>query len=144
MTVKQISVFVTNMTGGLAEVSGVLGSSGVDIRALSIADTKDFGILRIIVDAPDKAVSALTGSGYIVKVTEVLAVPIKDAPGGLSEVLTVLAEAGIFIEYLYAFATRTNAQDAYVVLRVPDNEEAEKALTSKGIKLLAPEEIYNI
>ncbi len=144
MTVKQISIFVTNMTGGLAEVAGVLGNSGVDIRALSIADTKDFGILRIIVDDPDKALEALSSSGYVAKVTDVLAVPINDAPGGLAAVLSVLADANIFIEYLYAFATRTNAQDAYVVLRVPENEAAEKALTEKGIKLLAPEEIYNI
>ena len=144
MTVKQISIFVTNMTGGLAEVAGVLGNSGVDIRALSIADTKDFGILRIIVDDPDKALEALYSSGYVAKVTDVLAVPINDAPGGLAAVLSVLADANIFIEYLYAFATRTNAQDAYVVLRVPENEAAEKALTEKGIKLLAPEEIYNI
>ena len=144
MTVKQISIFVTNMTGGLAEVAGVLGNSGVDIRALSIGDTKDFGILRIIVDDPDKALEALYSSGYVAKVTDVLAVPINDAPGGLAAVLSVLADANIFIEYLYAFATRTNAQDAYVVLRVPENEAAEKALTEKGIKLLAPEEIYNI
>ena len=144
MTVKQISIFVTNMTGGLAEVSDVIGKSGVDIRALSIADTTDFGILRIIVDDPAKAVDALTAEGYIVNVTDVLAVSINDNPGGLAQVLKVLADGNIFIEYLYAFATRNSDRTAYVVIRVKDNEEASKVLMDGGVKLLSPDHIYNI
>ena len=144
MTVKQISIFVTNMTGGLAEVAQVIGQSGVDIRALSIADTTDFGILRIIVDDPDKAVAALNANGYVVTVTDVLAASIQDCPGGLATVLKLLADNGIFLEYVYAFATRNTASTAYVVLRVKDNDEASNVLTKGGVKLLSPDEIYNI
>ena len=144
MTIKQISIFVSNMTGGLAEVAETVGASGIDIRALSIADTTDFGILRLIVDDPDRALTVLQEAGYVVSVTEVLAASIADCPGGLAKVLRVLADANIPIEYVYAFASRNSVESAYVVLRLEDNAVAADVLEKNGVKLISSDEIYNI
>lgn len=143
MTIRQISVFVSNSTGGIADVADVIGKSGADIRALSIADTTDFGILRLIADDPTKAAMALSEAGYIVSVTEVLAAYIEDRPGGLSDAVRPLSDAGIMIEYAYAFVSRHD-NNAYVVLRVEDNEQAAKILTENGVRLASPEEVYKI
>lgn len=143
MTIKQISVFVSNMTGGLADIAETISKNGIDIRALSIADTTDFGILRLIVDDPDKAQTALSEAGYVVSATDVVAAHIDDQPGGLASVLRLLADAEISIEYVYAFVTR-KAKNAYVVFRLEDNERACKVLCENGVKLASPEEVYKI
>lgn len=143
MKVSQISVFLENKSGRLAEVAKLLADNGINIRALSIADTSDFGILRLIVDNPEKAAAVLRDSGLAVSLTDVIAVRMKDKPGGLSEVVQILSEANINIEYMYAFVTRSNEQ-AVVVLRVEQLDEAIAALVFHGTKLLTGEDLYGI
>ena len=143
MTIDQISVFVENKTGKLVEITGLLGNAGIDLRAMSIADTADFGILRLIVDQPQKALEILTDADCIVSVTQVLAVQIEDTPGSLSKVLGLLSDNNINIEYLYAFITRKK-ENAYVIFRLEDNDKAAKVLTANGIKLASTEEIYDL
>lgn len=143
MTINQISVFVENKAGRLAEITDLLGKNGVDLRAMSIADTSDFGILRVIVDDPQKALDALSGSGCIVTVTPVIAAKIDDQPGGLAFVLKILSDADISIEYLYAFVSR-KSDGAYVVLRVEDTEAACRVLNGNDVSVASPEELYNI
>ena len=143
MTIDQISVFVENKAGKLVEITGLLGKAGIDLRAMSIADTADFGILRIIVDQPQKALEILREADCIVSVTKVLAVQIEDTPGSLSKILGLLSENDINIEYLYAFITRKK-EHAYVIFRLEDNDKAAKILTDKGIKLACPDEIYDL
>jgi hypothetical protein len=132
MIVDQISIFIENKLGTLAEVTGILGEAGIDLRALSLADTADFGVLRVIVDDPHKALELLRAAGFVVSMTQALAVPITDAPGGLARVLRVLADAGVSVEYSYAFITRKEG-NAYVILRVADNEQAQQALWENGV-----------
>jgi hypothetical protein len=141
MTIDQISVFVENNAGKLAEITGLLGAAGIDLRAMSIADTTDFGILRLIVDQPKKAVEVLKEAECVVTVTQVIAVSIQDTPGSLSKVLKLLSDAGISIEYVYAFITRKKS-DAYVIFRVEDNERAVEILTAGGVKVACSEELY--
>ena len=106
MQVEQISIFIENKSGRLAEVTRVLGSKGINIRALSLADTSDFGILRLIVDQTDLAKAALKEQGFTVSKTEVVAVEVPDQPGGLSGILDVLDKASVNVEYMYAFVER--------------------------------------
>ena len=134
--VDQISVFIENKIGALAEVTGVMGDAGIDLRALALADTTDFGVLRLIVDDPKRALSLLRESGFVVSVTQTLAVPIHDAPGGLAKVLKILAEEKVSVEYAYAFISRRQG-NAYVILRVEDNDYAQNILTRRGIEMLA-------
>jgi hypothetical protein len=143
MTIDQISVFVENTPGGLADVTETLGDAGVDLRALSIADGTDFGILRIVVGETDKAVEALKAAGYVASVTAVLAVKLEDTPGSLAKVVRVLADEGVSVEYLYAFITR-NAGDAYVVLRIEDEARAVKIFGDHGIATVSKEQIFEI
>lgn len=143
MAVKQISVFLENKSGRLAAVAKLLGEKGVNIRALSIADTSDFGILRLIVNDPDKAYKALKEGGFTVSATDVLAVAVPDAPGGLAPALAALENAGINIEYLYAFvAQRENM--AMVLFKVNDTDGATAALTKAGFNVPKPEEVYSV
>jgi len=142
MFIQQISAFVENKSGTLAEITDVLLQSKIDIRALSIADTTDFGILRMIVSAPDLALAALKDAGITVSVTDVIAVAVDDAPGGLHGVLAILSEANIGLEYAYAFTGRLAASSAYVILRVGDNKAAVTALQAGGITLLTTDEVY--
>ena len=135
MNIKQISVFVENKKGRLAEITEALAKAKVDIRALSIADTTDFGILRLIVDKPDDAAVALKELGVTVSITNVIAIGIEDAPGAFSVPMRLLADAGIDVEYMYAFITR-KSERAYVILRVNDNDIAAKILIDKGVELL--------
>lgn len=135
MLIKQISVFVENKEGRLAEITETIAKAGVDIRALSIADTTDFGILRLIVDKPHETEKALRDSGFTVSVTNVIAVGIDDVPGGFAKPMRVLANAHIDVEYMYAFISR-DTKKAYVILRVNNNETATKALEDAGIVLL--------
>lgn len=135
MLIKQISVFVENKAGRLAEITETIAKAGVDIRALSIADTTDFGILRLIVDKPHETEKVLRDSGFTVSVTSVIAVGIDDVPGGFAKPMRVLANAHIDVEYMYAFISR-DTKKAYVILRVNDNATAAKALEEAGIALL--------
>ncbi|MBF7083148.1 ACT domain-containing protein [Desulfallas sp. Bu1-1] len=141
MKVKQISVFLENKSGRLAQVTRVLGENNINIRALSIADTTDFGILRLIVNNPDPAYRALKDAGFTVSTTEVIAVEVKDEPGGLARVLEILQNVNINIEYLYAFLQKaTNA--ALVVFRVEQLDEAIKVLQENNISILEGSRVY--
>ena len=140
---KQISVFVENKQGSLVEITQVLAQNEINIRALSIADTKDFGILRLIVTDTETALSVLNGAGFLVKATEVVGVKIGDAPGKLGAALDVLDKAHINMEYLYAFMTRTE-KHAYVVLRVEDNAACEQALEAAGFHLITDADVAKL
>ena len=135
MTLNQISVFVENNPGKMQLLTQVLADHNVDMRALSLAETTDFGIVRIIVDDAYAASTLLKEAGFIHSITKVLGVAIPDQPGGLNTVLTALSGAGINVEYLYAFMARTE-RHAYVVLRVEDNAQAEAVLESAGFHLI--------
>lgn len=143
MSIRQLTVFVENRQGALSEVTNELASHNVDLRALSMADTQEFGVLRLIVKDVDGALAVLRESGHIVNITPVTAVKISDAPGRLAQALAVLNEKGINIEYLYAFLTRTE-KHAYVVLRVEDNDGAKDALTEAGFKLVQESDLQKL
>lgn len=140
MTIKQLSVFVENKQGRLSEITGILQGAGVDIRALSLADTTDFGILRLIVDKEEVAEAALRGAGFTVSLTPVIAAGIADRPGGLAEAMALLRDGGISVEYMYAFISRRKEM-AYVILRVDDNGKAAELLQKASFPLLTEEEI---
>jgi len=143
--VQQVSVFLENKSGRLAEVTDAIGAAGINIGALSVAETSDFGILRFICDKPEKAVQVLRQAGFSVGETEVIAIQIPHRPGGLAEALAVIKPLEINIEYLYAFANNPG-QDAVVVMRVENarSQQAAEALTQAGFKLLTPEEAYQL
>ena len=143
MALKQLTVFVENKQGTLVTVTDTLAAHNVNIRALSIAETDGFGILRLIVDDEAKAEKVLTQAGYLIKITEVVGVKIGDAPGKLSYVLRTLADAGINMEYLYAFMARTE-RHAYVVLRVENNADAEAALEKAGFHLITDADVNKL
>jgi hypothetical protein len=143
MKVKQISVFLENKSGRLARVTEILGQKDINIRALSIADTSDFGILRLIVNRPDEAYKALKEGGFTVSTTDVIAVEVEDHPGGLSGVLKVLDAKGINIEYLYAFLEKSS-QDALVVFRVEQVDDAIAVLGAAGINILKGDDVYSL
>ena len=143
MSLKQVTVFVKNEQGALVEITSTLAAHNVNIRALSIADTEDFGILRLIVNDNDTAVKTLTEEGHLIKITEVVGVKIGDQPGKLSKALEVLDDAHINMEYLYAFMTRTE-KHAYVVLRVADNAAAEKALEDAGFHIITDADVNKL
>jgi len=140
MKVRQISIFLENKPGRLAKATRILGENGINIRALSIADTTDFGVLRLIVNKPEKAYDVLKEAGYIVRTTEVIAVEIADEPGGLAAALEPLAKADINIEYLYAFVQKAS-NAALVVLRVDQIDEAIEVFRQNDIRLLSEEEV---
>ena len=141
MTIEQLSVFIENKTGKLVEALETIAKAGVDLRALSLADTADFGILRVIVDKPDIAVKALQAEGFLVKSSEVIPVSVGDKPGGLASVLRVLADSGINVEYTYAFVAHAS-EKAYVILRVADNDAAVKVLVNGKIPLLTKNDMF--
>ena len=143
MSLKQLTVFVENKQGTLVDITDTLAKHNVNIRALSIADTQDFGILRLIVNDNDTALKTLADEGYLIKTTDVVGVKIGDAPGKLTEALKVLNEKQINIEYLYAFMARTE-KHAYVVIRVEDNDSAESTLENAGFHLITKEDICKI
>lgn len=143
MIIKQLSIFVENKKGRLAEITKAIAAADVDIRALSIADTTDFGILRLIVNKPEEAAIALKEKGITVSVTNVIAVGINDTPGAFSVPMQILADADIDVEYMYAFITR-KSEKAYVILRVADNNEAAKVLADNGVELLSEDEFHKM
>ncbi|MBQ7047002.1 MAG: ACT domain-containing protein [Oscillospiraceae bacterium] len=141
MAINQISVFVENRPGRLADITSVLAENSIDIRALSIADTTDYGILRLIVDNPESALAVLKKEGMTASSTQVLGIAIPDEPGGFAKAIRVLAQAGISVEYAYAFIT-PDVGNAYVIIRVEDNDKASEVLLSSGISLLNQSEIF--
>lgn len=143
MSLKQLTVFVENKQGTLVAITDTLAKNDINIRALSIADTQDFGILRLIVTDYDKAAATLEKEGFLVKCTQVVGVKIGDAPGKLSTALGVLDKEGINMEYLYAFMSRTE-KHAYVVLRVADNDHAESALENAGFHLISDADVCKL
>ena len=143
MALKQLTVFVENKQGTLVNVTDTLAAHDVNIRALSIAETEGYGILRLIVDNETKAEAVLAEAGYLIKITEVVGVKIGDAPGKLSYVLRTLANAGINMEYLYAFMARTE-RHAYVVLRVENNAETEAVLENAGLHIITEADVNKL
>ena len=142
MSVKQISVFIENKTGKLAEVTRYIADNNINMKALSVADTHDFGILRIICEDHNSAVKVLRDGGYIVAETEVLAVEIPDTPGSLANILEVLVKADIAVEYTYAFLSVKNIGHAYMIFRVDNNENAKSALTAEGFNVVTAETLF--
>lgn len=140
MSVKQISIFIENKKGKLAETTRYIADKKVNLRALSIADTQDFGILRIICEDPGKAESVLKEGGYITAATEVLAAAISDEPGSLAAILEVLSEADVEVEYTYAFLSAKSG--AYMIFRVDDNQRAAAALAAAGIKTANQSDLF--
>ncbi len=143
MKVKQISVFLENKSGRLAEVTKVLGDNNINIRALSIADTTDFGILRLIVNSPEKAWQVLKEHDFTVSETEIIAVQVPDEPGGLAGILNIFENNKINIEYMYAFVGKSG-KDAVVVFRVENIDRAIELLQQTGVSLLSGKEVYAV
>ncbi|MBR4723849.1 MAG: ACT domain-containing protein [Clostridia bacterium] len=141
MLIKQLSVFVENKPGRLAAVIEALGKNDINMSALSLADTSEYGILRVIVDNPEYAAEVLKGIGVIVKITKVLAVSMDDTPGGLSKILDVFLKNGINVDYMYAFVGKT-ADKAVMVVKVSDAKTAEEALEKAGIQTLDTDDVY--
>ncbi len=141
MSLKQISVFVENKPGKMQHLTQVLADHNVDMRALSLAETSDFGIVRIIVDDVYAASTMLKDEGFIHSVNKVLGVAIPDEPGGLNTVLAILSEAQINVEYMYAFMGGKNVDHAYMIFRVEDRKAAVTALGQKGIRCIDQEEL---
>lgn len=143
MLVKQISVFVENKPGKLSAVTRLLADNDVDIRAFSVADSKDFGILRLIVNNPEKASEVLKGAEVTISVTNVIAVCIGDRPGGLAEAVDCLYKSNISVEYMYAFVEKSG-DNAFAILRVENNDKALEALAEGGFTILPAEKVYSI
>ncbi|NPV38615.1 hypothetical protein BREVNS_0096 [Brevinematales bacterium NS] len=138
--IRQVSVFLENKEGRLYEVTERLASEGIDLRALSVADTKDFGVLRLVVNHPDKALEVLKKEGYSVRFTDVVAVAIPDRPGGLAGVLRILHENKLNIEYMYTLVS-SMAGEAILVMRFEDGKLAEKVLHKHGVRILEEREV---
>jgi hypothetical protein len=143
MSVKQISVFLENKKGRLAEVTQTLEREGINMRALTLADTADFGVLRLIVDDVDRCVTVLRAAGFVAQVTEVIAIEVEDKPGGLHRILQVLDAAAINVEYLYAYVEKRKAA-AVVICKVDDRGKAGDALKKAGIATISAEALKNL
>ena len=143
MAIKQLTVFIQNKKGTVVSVTDILSKNNINLRALSIAETQDFGILRLIVNDEATAEKVLSENGYLIKVIDVVGIKIGDAPGKLTEALDILDKADINVEYLYAFMARTE-KHAYVVLRVEDNAIAEEKLTNAGFRMITEADINKL
>lgn len=145
MKITQVSIFLENRSGRIADVLAVLAGANINIRALSLADTQDFGILRLMVDRPDDALAALKAARYTAIPTAVLAVEVPDAPGGLHSILSALSSHNLNVEYMYAFVGR-KTEKALVVFRFDDPivDDAIKALLAAGISILGPDDVKSI
>lgn len=143
MLIKQISVFLENKSGRLAEVTKILGENNIDISALSIADTTDFGILRLILNQPEEAEKVLRENGFTVSFANVIAIAVPDVPGGLATALEVLEKEGIGIEYMYAFVGKAE-NEALVILRIEDNEKGIEVLMKNNIRVLPSKTVYDL
>ncbi|MDO8885318.1 ACT domain-containing protein [Candidatus Oleimmundimicrobium sp.] len=143
MKAKQISVFLENKWGRLAEATKVLGDNDINIRALSVADTADYGVLRMIVNKPDKAYTALKDKGFIATKTNVFGIKISDKPGSLAGILEELKKKSLNVEYIYSFSEKSH-DSAILILRVEDIDEAIKTLQSAGVKVIRAKELYTL
>ncbi len=143
MVVEQVSVFVENKPGRLSKVTRILGEAGINIRALSIAELGEFGVIRLIVDKPHEAKAVLSNSGLTVGINEVLAIEMGDEPGSLAKIASALGDAGVNIDYAYAFIARAK-EKAVLIARVDDVKRAEEVLSREGIRLLSAEELESI
>ena len=143
MLIKQISVFVENKKGRLYSLTKALADNGIDLKALSISDTSEFGILRCIVSDPQKALRIVKDAGFTASVTEVLGIEVEDEPGGLAKVMDILNQNDISVEYLYSFVG-TRSDNALIIFRVEETEKAFELLKNSGLKILTEEMIYNI
>ena len=132
MTIKQVSVFLENVSGRLAEVTRILSEGGINLRAITIADTADFGILRIVSNDPDKTLSILEQKGFTARETDVLAVEVDDAPGGLAKVMDLFFENDVNIEYLYT-SLEKNRDNAVIIFKVEDVEHGQKIISENGL-----------
>jgi hypothetical protein len=141
MRVEQISVFLENKAGRLAEVTRILAEAKVNIRALSLADTSDFGILRLIVNDNNKAKEVLRANGFTVGKTDVVAVEVEDRPGGLHMILDVLYKASVNVEYMYAFVQQSGS-NAVIIFRFDNLDEAVKVLSQNGVKVIQGAQLY--
>ncbi len=141
MKVEQISIFLENKPGGLSEVTKILRDAGINIRALSLADTSDFGILRLIVNDNSKALAALKDRGFTVGKTDVVAVEVDDRPGGLHRILLTLFKANVNVEYMYAFVQQSG-NNAVIIFRFDNLDEAVKVLQENGVKVIEGERLY--
>lgn len=143
MKVEQLSIFIENKSGRLAEITRILGETGINIRALSLADTSDFGILRLIVNDCDKANTVLKEAGFTVSMTEVVAVEVPDRPGGLSTILQALDREAINVEYMYAFVERCGG-NAVIIFRFDETDSAIAALKAHNFNMLEGKRLYNM
>lgn len=143
MLIKQLSVFIENKPGGLAPIIEVLGKNNIDISALSLADTSEYGILRLIVNKPDLAADVLKEVGVVVKITDVLAAAMDDTPGGLSKILDVFVKNDVNVDYMYAFVGSVTNK-ALMVVKVTDTAAALAALSSAGISTAEAKDIYRL
>jgi len=143
MNVEQISIFIENKSGRLAEITSILDEAGINIRALSLADTSDFGILRLIVNDREKAKSILKERGFTVNKTEVVAVEVPDRPGGLARILKALDSAAINVEYMYAFVERCG-ENAVIIFRFDETDKSIATLQANGIAILDGERLYRM
>ena len=143
MHVEQISVFLENKAGRLSEVTAILSEAGINIRALALADTSDFGVLRLIVDNIDHANDVLKENGFTVGKTDVVAVEVEDRPGGLNAILNTLMDASINVEYMYAFVKRSS-DDAIMIFRFEDVDAAVDVLKSNGVKVIDGQQLYGM
>jgi len=141
MKLKQLSVFLENKPGRLREACGILAENHINLITLSLADTEQFGILRLIVDDIDTAQTVLKKNGFVTKITEVIAVEVKDEPGGLCDVLKVEEEAGVSVEYMYAFTIKSG-ENAILLFRFDNMDKAIAALQKAGSKILPSKEIH--
>jgi hypothetical protein len=142
MKIRQLSLFLENRPGQLLVPCRLLGEAGIDILTMSLADTAQFGILRLVVKEADRARALLEQAGMVVNVTEVLAVDVPDRPGGLAEVLAAFDRAGVSVEYMYPFATRERGKSATLLFRLEDPDRAARALQDKGVRLASADELF--
>lgn len=141
MSVKQISVFLENRPGCLHEMTKALADKNIDLRGLSLAETSDFGIVRLIVDDVDRTAKVLSESGFVASLTDVIAVEVPNVPGGLNKVLEILHGADINVEYMYAILGNKSSQTAYMIFRVNDTQKASEALKSSNIRIMDGKEL---
>ncbi len=143
MKVEQIAIFLENKSGRLADITGILAEKGINIRAMSLADTADFGILRLIVNDTESARNTLKENGFTVGSTDVRVAEVSDKPGGLAGVLQVIKEGGLNIEYMYAF-TQKSGETGLIIFRFDEIDIAIETLVKAGVRLLSGEEVYSI
>ena len=142
MTIKQLSVFVENRRGKMAEIIDTLAANGIDLRAITLADTSEFGLLRVIVSDPDKAFALLKGAGMVVRLSDVVAFGMTDKPGEFSKATRLIADEGVDLEYLYTLAS-PKKDEAVIIVQLDQPGAGISALRGGGFRIISPEEIYN-